>query len=373
MAKEEKQETTQQTTDNNQESKEQKTSQESNTSSSQQTNATEDANAFAQGKQEANSSYSEPAPAKGTDDVSAFAQGKQEANSSYSEKNTATDTGGTSESQNKTDESTAPGQQTTDGSTAPSQQKKPQTTLHFYENQTKAVMASKAPETSEERAARLKRERRNKTIAAIGDAISSLSNLYFTTQYAPSSYDPRQSLTAKMQDRYDYLRKEREGNEREYYSALMRAQQLDHQEEMQERQNQNYLEKLRLQNEQFDKKMDMMRQQQEERERHNKEEEARKKQAEADRQASRVESNKIRRESIYHRSSGGGRGSGVGEYTTIETKKGKEKIKQRYKGIVGEDKRRTQQSTAPGAPKQQGSLLPGSKTPGSKGTLLPKK
>ncbi|MBR0265254.1 MAG: hypothetical protein IJQ60_15400, partial [Prevotella sp.] len=66
-------------------------------------------------------------------------------------------------------------------------------------------------------------------------------------------------------------------------------------------------------------------------------------------QASRVESNKIRRESIYHRSSGGGRGSGVGEYTTIETKKGKEKIKQRYKGIVGEDKRK-QQSTSPTAP-----------------------
>lgn len=52
------------------------------------------------------------------------------------------------------------------------------------------------PETAEERAKREKREKSEAAIAAVGDTISALSNLYFTSQYAPNAYDPSKGVTA---------------------------------------------------------------------------------------------------------------------------------------------------------------------------------
>lgn len=54
-----------------------------------------------------------------------------------------------------------------------------------------------------ERAA--KQRKRAMLWAAIGDGVSSLANLYYTTKGAPSAYDPRASLAKKAQERYDYL------------------------------------------------------------------------------------------------------------------------------------------------------------------------
>ena len=82
-------------------------------------------------------------------------------------------------------------------------------------------------ESPEEKQKRLKRERTNKTIAGISDMLSALSNMYFATKGAPSSFDPRNGMTAKMVERYDQLDKEREAREREYKSGLERARQLD--------------------------------------------------------------------------------------------------------------------------------------------------
>lgn len=67
-------------------------------------------------------------------------------------------------------------------------------------------------ETPEEKKKREKRERRSKLFSAIGDGISALSNLYFTTKGAPSMYDPSLSLSKRNQERIDRLRKEREEN-----------------------------------------------------------------------------------------------------------------------------------------------------------------
>lgn len=57
----------------------------------------------------------------------------------------------------------------------------------------------------DERAA--KQRKRAMLWAAIGDGVSSLANLYYTTKGAPSAYDPRTSLSKQAQERYDYLDK----------------------------------------------------------------------------------------------------------------------------------------------------------------------
>lgn len=85
----------------------------------------------------------------------------------------------------------------------------------------------KRPLTEEEKAAEAKRQKRDKIFAAIGDGISALSNMYFASKGAKSSFDPSQSMTAKQQARLDMLRKEREGREREWREGYMKAVALD--------------------------------------------------------------------------------------------------------------------------------------------------
>lgn len=76
-------------------------------------------------------------------------------------------------------------------------------------------------------AAEEERERRERTLASIGDGISALSNLFFTTRYAPNMYDPRNSQYAAVSDRWARLKKEREENRRRYVDGYMRALSLD--------------------------------------------------------------------------------------------------------------------------------------------------
>lgn len=69
------------------------------------------------------------------------------------------------------------------------------------------------------------REKRNKTINAIGDTISSLSNLYFTTQYAPNMYDPKNSMSEKAQTLYDkYIAESRSERDKEMNARAKAAQ-----------------------------------------------------------------------------------------------------------------------------------------------------
>ena len=85
----------------------------------------------------------------------------------------------------------------------------------------------KKPLSDEEKAKQEKRERSAAVIAAIGDGISALSNLYFANKGAQSTYDPSQSLSAKMMARRDMLHKEREANDMAYKAAMLRAKQID--------------------------------------------------------------------------------------------------------------------------------------------------
>lgn len=84
-------------------------------------------------------------------------------------------------------------------------------------------------ESDEDRKKREKTERARRIISAVGDGLNALSNLYFTTQYAPSSYNPENSLTKSTLASIEKAKKDREENETKYYSAqdrLAKLQQL---------------------------------------------------------------------------------------------------------------------------------------------------
>jgi hypothetical protein len=91
----------------------------------------------------------------------------------------------------------------------------------FFENYIK----SKQP-TPEELEAERKRERRKAIFNAIGDGVSSLANLYFTTKGAPNSYNPADNMTRKQLERYERLKAERKADEDKWLNAQMRLAQL---------------------------------------------------------------------------------------------------------------------------------------------------
>ena len=100
------------------------------------------------------------------------------------------------------------------------------------------------PQTAEEKEAERKRNRRNAVFAAIGDGISALSNLYFTTKGAPNAYTGGSTLTGKMYERQEQLRKERQALDQQYLNAYMNALRMDMQEAQQERNWKMQLENL---------------------------------------------------------------------------------------------------------------------------------
>ena len=83
------------------------------------------------------------------------------------------------------------------------------------------------PETAEEKAKRERKEKWYKTAAAIGDGISALANLYYTTKGAPNSYDGKNSMSERTRQLYDKLDKDRKENERWYLNHYMNAAKMD--------------------------------------------------------------------------------------------------------------------------------------------------
>lgn len=76
--------------------------------------------------------------------------------------------------------------------------------------------ASKAYKTPEEDENTRKREKREKVISALGDGLSALSSLYYTTKGAPVTYDPQNSLSEAARKRYDKMKEERDTNRQAY-------------------------------------------------------------------------------------------------------------------------------------------------------------
>lgn len=83
------------------------------------------------------------------------------------------------------------------------------------------------PPTQEELEKERKKQKREQIFAAIGDGISALSNLFFTTQYAPNMYSGRNTASQRTKERWDRLAAERNANMTAYINGLMRARQVD--------------------------------------------------------------------------------------------------------------------------------------------------
>lgn len=76
----------------------------------------------------------------------------------------------------------------------------------------------------EQRKADAKRQRSRAIVSAVGDGLSALSNLYFTTQYAPNMNTGRGELSAKNVERWDKYVKARDAKLAEYKkTAIERA------------------------------------------------------------------------------------------------------------------------------------------------------
>ena len=95
----------------------------------------------------------------------------------------------------------------------------------FYTKLFKEENARIKPLTDKELEQQAKKQKREKIFAAIGDGISALSNLYFTTQYAPNV--EQKPMSDKVKDRWDKLEAERKGNEKAWYEGYINALRLD--------------------------------------------------------------------------------------------------------------------------------------------------
>lgn len=110
------------------------------------------------------------------------------------------------------------------------------------------------PETAEEKAKRQKRERAEATLAAVGDSISALSNLWFTSQYSPNAYDPSKGMSATTKDRWDKLRQERDANRRAYSDGYMRAMAMDEAKDREDRNWRHTIEREKIADERYEVK-----------------------------------------------------------------------------------------------------------------------
>lgn len=80
--------------------------------------------------------------------------------------------------------------------------------------------------TPEQKMKLAKKRQTEATISAIGDGLSALSNLFYTTQYAPNVQGQGQ-LSAKNQERWDKYNKEIKDSEKNYADALAKAEQSE--------------------------------------------------------------------------------------------------------------------------------------------------
>lgn len=108
-----------------------------------------------------------------------------------------------------------------------------------YADMFKAIYGNE--ETEEQKAKREKRERRNARIAAIGDGLRALSNIYFSTKGANVTHNPDSDLSAVMLKRKKMLDEQRDKNKTAWLNGYLKAQSLDEEK----RQKETTLEELK--------------------------------------------------------------------------------------------------------------------------------
>lgn len=130
-----------------------------------------------------------------------------------------------------------------------------------YDNQIDILKKAQADyasanETEEQRKKREKREKSKRVIAAVGDGIRALSNLYFTSQYAPNMYNPDDTQLAKVDARQEKLKEEREANRDKYLSYSLRIGDLENDRAKTVREMEAQAERLRLAREKADREQE---------------------------------------------------------------------------------------------------------------------
>ena len=83
------------------------------------------------------------------------------------------------------------------------------------------------PETVKDRAKLERKQKREELFAAIGDGISALSNLFFTTKGAPNMYDTNNTMSERTRVRYDRMMRDRDAKRSAWYSGWLKAKQAD--------------------------------------------------------------------------------------------------------------------------------------------------
>jgi hypothetical protein len=82
-------------------------------------------------------------------------------------------------------------------------------------------------ETAEQKERREKKERTKARIAAIGDGLRALSNIYFATKGAKVVHNPDSDMTKVVNKRKDYMDAQRERNQAAWLAGYQRAMALD--------------------------------------------------------------------------------------------------------------------------------------------------
>ena len=82
-------------------------------------------------------------------------------------------------------------------------------------------------ETAEQKERREKKERTKARIAAIGDGLRALSNIYFATKGAKVVHNPELDMTKVVNKRKDYMDAQRERNQAAWLAGYQRAMALD--------------------------------------------------------------------------------------------------------------------------------------------------
>lgn len=82
-------------------------------------------------------------------------------------------------------------------------------------------------ETAEQKANREKKERTKARIAALGDGLRALSNIYFSTKGAKVVHNPESDMTKVVNKRKEYMDAQRERNRAAWLAGYQRAMALD--------------------------------------------------------------------------------------------------------------------------------------------------
>lgn len=107
-------------------------------------------------------------------------------------------------------------------------EQKPQPKQLSYADMYK-ILNPEMNETAEQRANREKKERTKARIAALGDGLRALSNIYFSTKGARVVHNPESDITKVVNKRKEYMDAQRERNRAAWLAGYQRAMALDEQ------------------------------------------------------------------------------------------------------------------------------------------------